>query len=141
MPKRSAFLDWNRSAEIYAFNKRLSEEFNIEKLEQAFTHRSYIVQEEQRQREIGIEDPKLDIIDNTDLIMKGDKLVSEIVQSYLTQSLPQAPGDVIMYVHLTLAFIYLIDFIISSKLYFLLTEDLLYKERIRLHIYYYYYIF
>lgn len=97
-PKRNTFLDWNRSAEIYAFNKRLSEDFNLEKLEQAFTHRSYVIQEEQRQREMGIEDPKLDIQDNTDLIMKGEKLTSEIVQNYLTQVLPCVPEDVIMYV-------------------------------------------
>ncbi|XP_050444723.1 39S ribosomal protein L44, mitochondrial isoform X1 [Cataglyphis hispanica] len=98
-PKRNTFLDWNRSAEIYAFNKRLSEDFNLEKLEQAFTHRSYVIREEQRQREIGIEDPKLDIQDNTDLIMKGEKLTSEIVQNYLTQVLPHAPENVIISLH------------------------------------------
>lgn len=97
-PKRNTFLDWNRSAEIYAFNKRLSEDFNFEKLEQAFTHRSYVIREEQLQREMGIKDPKLDIQDNTDLIMKGEKLTSEIVQNYLTKALPHAPENVIMYV-------------------------------------------
>lgn len=96
VPKRNTFLEWNRSAEIYAFNKRLAEDFNLGKLEQAFTHRSYIIQEEQRQREMGIEDPKLDIQDNTDLIMKGEKLTSEIVQNYLIQALPRAPENVII---------------------------------------------
>lgn len=98
IPKRSTFLEWNRSAEIYAFNKRLSEDFKLEKLEQAFTFRSYVIQEEQRQKEMGIEDPKLDIQDNTELIMKGEKLTSEIVQNYLTQVLPLAPESIIMYV-------------------------------------------
>ncbi|XP_029663747.1 39S ribosomal protein L44, mitochondrial [Formica exsecta] len=98
-PKRNTFLDWNRSAEIYAFNKRLSEDFNFEKLEQAFTHRSYVIREEQRQREMEIEDPKLDIQDNTDLIMKGEKLTSEIVQNYLTKALPRAPENVIISLH------------------------------------------
>lgn len=98
IPKRNTFLDWNRSAEIYAFNKRLSEDFDIEKLEQAFTHRSYIIKEEQRQKEMEIQDPRLDIQDNITLIMKGEKLVSEIVQHYLTEALPLAPEDVIMYV-------------------------------------------
>ncbi|XP_014487761.1 PREDICTED: 39S ribosomal protein L44, mitochondrial [Dinoponera quadriceps] len=99
IPKRNTFLDWNRSAEIYAFNKRLSENFNIEKLEQAFTHRSYIIKEEQRQKEMGIEDPSLDINDNTTLIMKGEKLVSDIVQNYLTEVLPFAHENVIMSLH------------------------------------------
>ncbi|XP_072747450.1 large ribosomal subunit protein mL44 isoform X2 [Anoplolepis gracilipes] len=98
-PKRNTFLEWNRSAEIYAFNKRLSEDFNFEKLEQAFTHRSYIIREEERQKQMGIEDPKLDVQDNTDLIMKGEKLTSEIVQNYLTQVLPHVPENVIILLH------------------------------------------
>ncbi|GAB1865188.1 Large ribosomal subunit protein mL44 [Camponotus japonicus] len=96
IPKRSTFLEWNRSAEIYAFNKRLSEDFKLEKLEQAFTFRSYVIQEEQQQKKMGIEDPKLDIQDNTELIMKGEKLTSEIVQNYLTQVLPLAPESIII---------------------------------------------
>ena len=97
-PKRSTFLDWNRSAEIYAFNERLSESFNMEKLEQAFINRSYLIQEEQRQKEMGIENPVLAIQDNAELIRKGEKLTSEVVQTYLVQVLPQASEDVIMYV-------------------------------------------
>lgn len=99
-PKRNTFLEWNRSAEIYAFNVRLSENFDTEKLEQAFTHRSYVIQEEQRQKEMGIEDPVLAVQDNTELIRKGEKLTSEIVHNYLVQILPQASEDVIMYVPL-----------------------------------------
>ncbi|KAG5323371.1 RM44 protein, partial [Pseudoatta argentina] len=98
-PKRSTFLEWNRSAEIYAFNKRLSESFNMEKLEQAFTNRSYFIQEEQRQKEMGIENPVLAIQDNTELVMKGEKLTSEIVQAYLVQVLPQASEDIIISLH------------------------------------------
>ncbi|XP_012532865.2 39S ribosomal protein L44, mitochondrial [Monomorium pharaonis] len=98
-PKRSTFLDWNRSAEVYAFNERLSESFDTEKLEQAFTHRSYIIQEEMRQKDMGIEDPVLTVQDNTEFVRKGDKLISEIVQNYLGQSLPQAPEDVINSLH------------------------------------------
>lgn len=98
IPKRNTFLEWNRSAEIFAFNKRLSEDFNMEKLEQAFTHRSYIIKEEQKQKEIGIENPNLDIKDNTTFIRNGEKLVSEIVQNYLTAALPLASEDVIKYV-------------------------------------------
>lgn len=97
-PKRNTFLEWNRSSEIYAFNKRLSESFNTEKLEQAFTHRSYLIQEEHRQKEMGIEEPVLAIQDNFEFIRKGEKLTSEIVQNYLVQVLPHASEDVIMYV-------------------------------------------
>lgn len=99
-PKRDTFLEWNRSAEIYAFNVRLSENFDTEKLEQAFTHRSYVIREEQKQKEMGIEDPIFVMQDNTELIRKGEKLTSDIVQNYLVQVLPQASEDVIMYVSL-----------------------------------------
>ncbi|KAL6257168.1 hypothetical protein P5V15_012099 [Pogonomyrmex californicus] len=95
-PKRNTFLDWNRSAEIYAFNVRLSEKFDTEKLEQAFTHRSYIIQEEQRMKEMGIEDSVLNIHDNTELVRKGEKLTAEIVQNYLMQVLPHASENVII---------------------------------------------
>ncbi|KYM98302.1 PREDICTED: 39S ribosomal protein L44, mitochondrial [Cyphomyrmex costatus] len=98
-PKRSTFLDWNRPAEIYAFNVRLSESFDTEKLEQAFTHRSYLIEEEQKQKEMGIENPVLAIQDNTELIRKGEKLTSEIVQAYLVQVLPQASEDIIISLH------------------------------------------
>jgi len=97
-PKRNTFLDWNRSAEIFSFNKRLSENFDTEKLEQAFTHRSYIIQEEERQKAMGIQDPELSIQDNQDLIIKGEKLTSEIVHNYLIEALPQASEDIIMFV-------------------------------------------
>lgn len=106
--KRNTFLEWNRSAEMFAFNKRLSEDFDMEKLEQAFTHRSYIIKEEQRQKEMGIEDPSLDITDNTTFIINGEKLVSEIVQNYLTAALPLASEDVIMYVYMCLIYQFLI---------------------------------
>lgn len=98
-PKRNTFLEWNRSAEIYAFNQRLSERFDTEKLEQAFTHRSYVIREEQRQKEMGIENPVLAVQDNTELIRKGDKLTSESVQNYLVQVLPHASEDVIISLH------------------------------------------
>ncbi|XP_071637730.1 large ribosomal subunit protein mL44 [Temnothorax longispinosus] len=98
-PKRNTFLDWNRSAEIYAFNKRLSENFDTEKLEQAFTHKSYLIREQHRQKEMGIEDPVLAVQDNAELIRDGEKLTSEIVQNYLVQVLPHASEDVIILLH------------------------------------------
>lgn len=39
LERRSKFTDWNYSSEIYAFGKRLQEDFLPELLVQAFTHR------------------------------------------------------------------------------------------------------
>lgn len=47
---------------------------------------------------MGIESPLLAIQDNTELIRKGEKLTSEIVQNYLAEVLPHVSEDVIMYV-------------------------------------------
>ncbi|EGI62381.1 RM44 protein, partial [Acromyrmex insinuator] len=125
-PKRNTFLEWNRSAETYAFNERLSESFNMEKLEQAFTNRSYFIQEEQKQKEMGIENPVLDIKDNTELIIKGEKLTSEIVQAYLVQVLPQASEDVIISLHDYL----LSEEILAKAAFHIGTKDIILTEAI-----------
>lgn len=47
---------------------------------------------------MGIENPQLDVQDNMDLILKGEKLTSEIVYNYLTLVLPHTPEEIVMYV-------------------------------------------
>ena len=59
---RSSYTDWNYESELYAFGKRLNEDFNQTKLQQAFTDRSYIVQEEMKQKAVGIENPDIKLI-------------------------------------------------------------------------------
>ncbi|XP_001607288.1 39S ribosomal protein L44, mitochondrial [Nasonia vitripennis] len=92
---RSKFLDWNRDAEIYAFNNRLSEQFDTDLLEQAFIHRSYVIREEEDQKKVGIEDPQLDLTDNREMIDEGREIVSLVIDNYLSQSLPLAPQECI----------------------------------------------
>lgn len=106
-PKRNTFTDWNRNAEIYAFNQRLSEKFDTEKLNQAFIHKSYITEEIKKQEEIGIKDPKLDIEHNEEFIEKGRKITSETIKKYLSQNLPHLPEDGIMAFH---------DYLMSEKI-------------------------
>lgn len=44
--RRSSFIDWNFNAELYAFSKRLNENFNLTLLQQAFTQRySYLTKD------------------------------------------------------------------------------------------------
>lgn len=100
---RSEFIEWNYEAEIYAFGIRLKENFNFQLLQQAFLDRSYIVQEEMRQRAVGIENPSLNVKDNSSLTKKGDELITEFVISFLNLSLPKFPREGIksIYRHLT----------------------------------------
>lgn len=90
---RSAHSDWNYNAEIFAFGSRLSEQFNTKLLQQAFTHRSFIVQEEQKQTEIGIEKPELGLKDNRELLEQGSKLIDDYVEAFLLTALPKLPRD------------------------------------------------
>ncbi|XP_003485752.1 39S ribosomal protein L44, mitochondrial [Bombus impatiens] len=98
-PKRSNFIEWNRNIEIYAFNQRLSEKFDIEKLNQAFIHKSYILDELKKQENMGIEDPKLDVQHNEEYIKKGREITSAVVKKYLNKSLPRLPEIGIMALH------------------------------------------
>ncbi|KDR19986.1 39S ribosomal protein L44, mitochondrial [Zootermopsis nevadensis] len=97
--RRSAFLEWNYHAELFAFGKRLGEEFRKDLLQRAFTHRSYIVQEEMRQKEVGIEDPKLSLEDNQEFIRRGETLMSEYLKCHLRVALPRFPEEGICAVH------------------------------------------
>ncbi|XP_055550756.1 39S ribosomal protein L44, mitochondrial [Wyeomyia smithii] len=90
---RSAHSDWNYNAEIFAFGKRLSEKFDNKLLQQAFTHRSFIVQEEQKQAEVGIEKPQLGLKDNRELLEAGSKLIEDYVDAFLLTALPKLPRE------------------------------------------------
>ncbi|KAL3270937.1 hypothetical protein HHI36_021442 [Cryptolaemus montrouzieri] len=67
---RSSFLEWNYEAEIYAFGKRLGENFNKDILKRALTHKSYIIQKE-------LEGETTDLQSNQDLIEEGSLIISE----------------------------------------------------------------
>lgn len=89
--QRSGFIEWNFPAEIYAFNARLNENFHLEFLTQAFTQRSYIVQEELRQRDVGIDEPLHNLKDNLELAKRGEKIVHKYVTAFIRYHLPLYP--------------------------------------------------
>ncbi|XP_046551087.1 uncharacterized protein LOC124260815 [Haliotis rubra] len=72
---RSEWINWNYDAEIYAFGKRLGEEFEESTLRRALTHRSYIEKEEQRRQELGIDldAAPLGLTDNQELAATGSE--------------------------------------------------------------------
>lgn len=97
--KRNTFIEWNRDAEIFAFNERLKEKFNIEKLNQAFIHKSYILQELETQKEMGITDPKLDIEDNEEFIKEGKEITSQVIKTFLEKELSNLPQSGVKALH------------------------------------------
>lgn len=91
LPNRKTFVEWNNTAELYAFGQRLHEDFNEALLQQAFTHRSYIVQEEHRQQQHGIEAPVTNLLDNQPLIAAGESLLVEHTNLFLLAHFPRLP--------------------------------------------------
>lgn len=89
--QRSTFIEWNYKAELYAFGQRLGEQFNPALLQQAFTQRSYIVQEEFRQQAVGIEQPETNLQDNKELIAKGEAVLAESLNLFLAAQLTRLP--------------------------------------------------
>lgn len=67
---RNTFLEWNLEAELYAFGKRLNEDFDSDLLLQAFTDRSYVIKEEMKQKEMDID---IQMKDSRELAEEGKK--------------------------------------------------------------------
>lgn len=93
-PKRNTFLDWNRDAELYAFSKRLLEEFDTAKLDQAFTHKNYAYSEESRMKKLEMGE-NISIPHNEELIQRGWEVTSKAVYTYLENNLKSVPQEVI----------------------------------------------
>lgn len=99
---RSAWSNnWNYDAELFAFSKRLNEEFNSSSLRTVFTHRSYIEQEEAKRLELGIpkQDVSLNLTDNQQLVKSGSELIDEYVKAYLRHTHVFLPEEGICAVH------------------------------------------
>jgi large subunit ribosomal protein L44 len=90
---RNTYPEWNYNAELFAFGKRLGEDFNKEVLQQAFVERSYIVMEEEKQKKVGIENPKIILNDNVEFAKKGELLVANYVKRYLRVVYPKFPEE------------------------------------------------
>ncbi|GJQ78077.1 hypothetical protein Trydic_g2419 [Trypoxylus dichotomus] len=77
---RSTYLEWNYNAEIFAFGKRLGEEFKEDVLRRALTHRSYTKSQEDKD---GIQ-----IDDNSVFIEKGYNIISSFLKQQFKEKYP-----------------------------------------------------
>ncbi|XP_075224653.1 mitochondrial ribosomal protein L44 [Lycorma delicatula] len=99
---RSALVEWNYNAELFAFSSRLSEDFDSSLLQQAFTTREYVINEIEKQRSVGIEDPQLKLIDNREMITSGEKIINAYLPRYLRLVFPKLPEEGIYAIQLHL---------------------------------------
>lgn len=90
---RSGFVEWNYRSELFAFGKRLNEEFELPLLQTAFTERTYAHQEKERQLKLGIAEEDLHTSDNSQLAEKGAHIAKAYVEAYLLHSLPKVPAQ------------------------------------------------
>ncbi|XP_067648237.1 large ribosomal subunit protein mL44 [Eurosta solidaginis] len=90
---RSGFIEWNYRAELFAFGKRLHEEFQLPMLQRAFTQPSYVHKEQKRQQELGVKETDIEMEDNSQLYERGGYLVNECVRAYLKHSFPLVPPE------------------------------------------------
>ncbi|CAL8088903.1 unnamed protein product [Orchesella dallaii] len=90
---RYSFVDWNYKSELYAFGKRLSEEFDDALLREALTDQSYINKERTKQEELGIDTTLLEIRNNQELSELGAQLAREVLSRFFQKELPLFPEE------------------------------------------------
>lgn len=83
----------NYRSELFAFNQRLHEKFTEPNLRLAFTHESYIQKEQEKRKELGVQDVDLNLEPNDDLANLGDKILSTFTKAYLRFFLPKLPEE------------------------------------------------
>nr|XP_018916394.1 PREDICTED: 39S ribosomal protein L44, mitochondrial [Bemisia tabaci] len=89
---RNTYLEWNYASEVYSFGKRLGENLDGDLLRQALIDRSYILQETDKLKAVGIEDPKFGQ-DNSEMANEGENLMSDFIISYLRVAFPRLPEE------------------------------------------------
>lgn len=83
----------NYDAELYAFGKRLHEEFNDDLLRKALTEKSYVSKLAEEQRKVGIESSIDDSFDNRAMVAEGEQIMNDFVALYLRHALPRLPEE------------------------------------------------
>uniref|UniRef100_A0A5S6QGU0 Large ribosomal subunit protein mL44 n=1 Tax=Trichuris muris TaxID=70415 RepID=A0A5S6QGU0_TRIMR len=102
---------WNYDVELYAFGKRLGEEFSEKNIRRAFLHRSYLEGQQKERSDLLLQSSSsssshtlsslssVEMEHNGELIRQGDKIISEYVKAYLRYHLPLFPEEGIIAVH------------------------------------------
>lgn len=93
---RSAFLEWNYDAEIFAFGKRIGEEFDENILRKALTHRSYVNKKEIEDLDRGQELPEKPVEDNKEMIKEGEGIIKRFLEQEFENKHPKVIAKAIV---------------------------------------------
>ncbi|XP_014774257.2 39S ribosomal protein L44, mitochondrial [Octopus bimaculoides] len=98
---RSEWINWNYDAEIYAFGKRLGEEFSEDTLRIIFTDKSYIEKDKARRQELGVDEDvvSLELVDNGEMAAEGNLIASRYIKAFLRFSYPAMFEEGICAIH------------------------------------------
>ena len=94
VPRRSSFTDWNYHAEVKALQVRLGETFDGEVLGRALVMESHVEQERLKQEELGVE-VSTQLRDNSELAVKGEKIIKTVLTRWLRTAYPLLPEEMI----------------------------------------------
>lgn len=83
----------NYRAELFAFGKRIGEDFDEALLRQAFTDSSYVTNEKLRQEELGLTTEALGLKDNDTMALEGQNILDNYLTTLLTYEFPLLPDD------------------------------------------------
>ncbi|XP_053315789.1 39S ribosomal protein L44, mitochondrial [Spea bombifrons] len=91
---RSQQPNFDYHAEILAFSQRLNETFSLDLLKTAFVNGSYVVQEQNRRQELGLdkETAALSLKDNNELFECGSDFIGLYLRNTLEQAFPNLPA-------------------------------------------------
>merc|ERR1712001_13850 len=92
--RRSSFSDWNYQAEVKALQSRLGEKFDGDLLMRALVMESHLEQERIKQEELGVEVTSLQG-DNSELAVKGEKIIKTVLTRWLRTAYPLLPEEMI----------------------------------------------
>lgn len=84
----------NFGSEVYAFGKRLGEEFDDTLLRQAFTDKQYILEISKEQEKVGVESGDGRVMNsNEELAREGRELISQYVFGFLRHTFKNLPEE------------------------------------------------
>ena len=92
--RRSTFPDWNYHAEVKALQSRLGEKFDGDLLMRALVMESHLEQERIKQEELGVEVTN-QLRDNSELAVKGEKIIKTALTRWLRSAYPLLPEEMI----------------------------------------------
>lgn len=95
--RRSQYIEWNLNAELYAFGKRLGEDFDKTLLMAALVDRSHILHSQKQQEKLGLDEIVPSVVSDSEsnetLAVEGRQYALEVCEAFVRQAWPSVPME------------------------------------------------